>query len=191
MNSAIPASRTAAANRVRRARTQSKIEQVRTAISVLKRQRTTITVAALVRQAGVSRTFLYENLEARTLVTANINRDSHGGIRGVTASRDSDGSRDRALNAEAALKDPNGEIRTQRNRIAQLMGHIRDLESHQPQGSAQRISAENTALKERLRQLAQDNRTLEDRLQAARSNTRLLDRRISQLEARLLERDQA
>ncbi|MGW6950370.1 hypothetical protein [Streptomyces xanthophaeus] len=97
----------------------------------------------------------------------------------------------RALNAEAALKGAHGEIRTQRNRIAQLMSRIRDLETHQPQDSAQHIAIENTALKDRLRQLAQDNRTLEDRLQAARSNTRFLDRRVSQLEAQLLERDQA
>ncbi|MER6200641.1 hypothetical protein ABT234_25160 [Streptomyces sp. NPDC001586] len=69
--------------------------------------------------------------------------------------------------------------------------YIRDLETPQPQESVQHISVENTALKELLRQLAQDNRTLEDRLQAARSNTRFLDRRISQLEAQHLERDQA
>ncbi|MFB7178516.1 DUF6262 family protein [Streptomyces sp. NPDC056257] len=149
MNSTIPASRTAAANHARRARTQAKIQQVRTAISVLKLQGTTITVTALVRQAGVSRTFLYENPEARTIVTANINRDSHGGNRAVPAPRDSDGSRERALNAEAALKDAHGEIRTRRNRIAQLMGQIRDLEttSHrtQPSASPSRTQPSKTA----------------------------------------------
>ncbi|MFC9249693.1 hypothetical protein ACFT7S_38310 [Streptomyces sp. NPDC057136] len=56
---------------------------------------------------------------------------------------------------------------------------------------AQLMTVENTALKERLRHLSQDKRTLEDRLQAARSNTRFLDRRISQLEAQLLERDRS
>ncbi|MGW6950369.1 DUF6262 family protein [Streptomyces xanthophaeus] len=94
MSPVIPAPRTVAANHARRARTRAKIQQVRTAISVLKRQGATITVTTLVRQAGVSRTFLYENPEARTIVTANINRDSHGGNRAVPAPRDSEGSRE-------------------------------------------------------------------------------------------------
>ncbi|MFI6693503.1 DUF6262 family protein [Streptomyces sp. NPDC050433] len=192
-STAFRTSRTAAAIRARRARTQTKIEQVRAAITILQRQRTTITVVALVRQAAVSRTFLYENPEARALVAESIHHDraSRDRASALPAPRVEDGLRDRALNAEAALKDAHSEIRTQRNRIGQLIGHIRDLETHQPQESAQCITVENTALKERLRLLPQDKRTLEDRLQAARSNTRFLDRRISQLEAQLLERDQS
>jgi hypothetical protein len=46
---------------------------------------------------------------------------------------------------------------------------------------------ENTALKQRVRQLSRNNKILEERLEAARSNNGFADRRIAQLEARLTE----
>lgn len=49
----------------------------------------------------------------------------------------------------------------------------------------QRITTENTTLKQRVRQLIADNRTLDERLKAARSNLRFQDRRVADLEARL------
>ena len=52
------------------------------------------------------------------------------------------------------------------------MGQVRDLEAEWTQQAIQRITTENTTLKQRVRQLTQDNRTLEERLQAARSNLR-------------------
>jgi hypothetical protein len=91
------------------------------------------------------------------------------------------------LNAEDALKTAHGEIRTQRSRIAQLMGQISDMETQRTDESIAHLTTENTTLKQRLRQLTQDNRALDERLQAARSNSRFQDRRIAQLEARLLE----
>lgn len=95
--------------------------------------------------------------------------------------------RERALNAEAALTTAHAEIRAQRDRIAVLMGQIRDLEHEWSQETAQRITAENTTLKQRVRQLTAENRTLEEGLQAARSNNRFADRRIAQLRAQLAE----
>ena len=79
------------------------------------------------------------------------------------------------------------EIRAQRRRMAILMGQIRDLEQDLAPEAAQRITTENTTLKQRVRQLTHDNRTLEDRLKAARSSARFADRRIAQLEAQLTE----
>ena len=70
------------------------------------------------------------------------------------------------------------------------MGQIRDLESQWTEESIERVTTENANLKQRVRHLAQDKRTLEERLQAARSNSRFQDRRISQLEAQLLETGQ-
>jgi BMFP domain-containing protein YqiC len=49
-----------------------------------------------------------------------------------------------------------------------------------------RISAENAALRQRIRDLTAGKRTLEERLQASRSNNRFLDKRIANLEAQLL-----
>ena len=96
-------------------------------------------------------------------------------------------SRERALNAEDALKAAHAEIRAQRARIGQLLGQIRDAERELTPDTIQRITTENTTLKQRLRQLAADNRTLQERLEAARSNNRFADRRIAQLEAQLVE----
>ena len=93
--------------------------------------------------------------------------------------------RERALNAEDALKAAHAEILAQRNRIGELLGRIRDLEAEWTQDDVQRITAENTTLKQRVRQLSTDNRTLDERLKAARSNLRFQDRRIADLEAQL------
>lgn len=73
------------------------------------------------------------------------------------------------------------------SRIGQLLGQIRDMEHELPADTLQRITAENTTLKQRVRDLAASSRTLEERLQAARSNVRFADRRIAQLEAQLIE----
>ncbi|MEI5098523.1 hypothetical protein RB200_07375 [Streptomyces sp. PmtG] len=51
----------------------------------------------------------------------------------------------------------------------------------------QRITTENTSLKQRVRQLATDNRTLDERLGAARSNLRFQDRRVADIEARITD----
>lgn len=181
--------RTAAAIEARRRATARKLQQVRDALTELKRRKMTVTYPAVARRAGVSRTFLYENAEARALISAAIT-----GAAGQQAqawaeadARQEASWRERALNAEAALNTAQAEIRAQRDRIAVLMGQLRDLEHQWSQETAQRVTAENTALKQRVRQLAQENRTLEERLQAARSNNRFADRRIAQLEAQLTE----
>ena len=192
MSEQIPPPRTAAALAARRQATQAKVDQVRCTIDELRRQKSPVTVAAVVRRAGVSRTFLYENPDARTLVADAVGQTAAPQDR-TGARPDSQNEtpwRERALNAEDALKAAHAEIRTQRTRIAQLMGQIRDLETQWTDESIERITTENADLKQRVRQLTQDKRTLEERLQAARSNGRFQDRRISQLEAQLLDAGQ-
>lgn len=93
--------------------------------------------------------------------------------------------RERARNAEDALKTAHAEILAQRNRIGELLGRIRDLEAEWAHDDVHRITTENTTLKQRVRQPTADNRTLDERLKAARSNLRFQDRRIADLEARL------
>lgn len=61
------------------------------------------------------------------------------------------------------------------------------LEVEWAEETIQRISTENTTLKQRVRQLTADNRTLDERLKAARSNLRFQDRRIADLEAGLAD----
>jgi hypothetical protein len=93
--------------------------------------------------------------------------------------------RERALNAEEAVKAAHTEILSQRTRIGELLGQIRDLEAEWTQEAVQRITTENTTLKQRVRQLTTDNRTLDERLKAARSNLRFQDRRMADLEAQI------
>ena len=126
----------------------------------------------------------------RTAVAAAIGRDA-GQRRARLLAEPDDAHeatwRERALNAEDALKAAHAEILTQRTRIGELLGQIRDLEAEWTEEAIQRITTENTTLKQRVRQLTTDNRTLDERLKAARSNLRFQDRRIADLEAQLTE----
>ena len=137
----------------------------------------------------MSRTFLYTNTDAKTAVAQAIRQTADHRSRLLVETDDSREStwRERALNAEDALKAAHAEILAQRTRIDELLGRIRDLEAEWTQDAVQRMTIENSTLKQRVRQLSTDNRTLDERLKAARSNLRFQDRRIADLEARLTE----
>ncbi|MGH3800407.1 MAG: DUF6262 family protein [Pseudonocardiaceae bacterium] len=181
--------RTTAAIQARRQNTQAMLQRVQDAITTLHRHKTPVSFAAVARRAHLSRTFLYENPNARSAVADAIDRTDNQREHTQTERDDQQEAswRERALNAEEALKTAHTEIRVQRDRMATLMGTIRDLEQDQPSDSAERTTTENTTLKHRVQQLTQENRVLEERLQAARSNLRFQDRRLADLEARLLE----
>ncbi|MFI1592272.1 DUF6262 family protein [Streptomyces halstedii] len=190
MNTAtIAEPRTAAALAARRRKTEAALERVHQAIARLRREKAQVSVAAVARRADVSRTFLYDNVEARAAVAAVMT--AAGERRGqMLVAQDKEREtawRERALNAEDALKAAHAEIHAQRTRIGELLGQIRDVEAEWTQEVIHRITTENTTLKQRIRQLATDNRTLDERLKAARSNLRFQDRRVADLEARLTE----
>jgi len=178
---------TAAAIAARRARTAEMLHHVRDTVQRMRREKTPVTYQVVARRAGVSRTFLYQNPDARALVAQAAAQVTGQRMheQAVQADQQEASWRERALNAEDALKTAHAEIRTQRTRIGELMGQIRDLEAEWTQEAIQRITTENTTLKQRVRQLTQDNRALEERLRAARSNLRFQDRRLADLEAQL------
>jgi hypothetical protein len=181
--------RTAAAIKARRRATGEKLQHVSDAITWLRRHKAPVTYPAVARRAGVSRTFLYDNPDARALMAAagiaHAAQQQHDQAEQESQAQAS--WRERALNAEGALKAAHAEIRSQRTRIGQLLGQVRDAEHHVTPETLQRITTENTTLKQRVRELTSGNRTLEERLQAARSNNRFADRRIAQLEAQITE----
>lgn len=182
--------RTDAALAARRRDSQAALDRVHTAIEQLRRQRAPISAAAIVRHARVSRTYLYTNPDARTaLESAKTGAAQHQSIE-PDCSKEA-AWRERAHNAESALKATNTEILAQRERIGELLGRIRDLEAEWTEESIQRITTENTTLKQRVRRLTTDNRALEERLKAARSNLRFHDRRTADLEAQLAEKGMA
>ncbi|MFH0178788.1 DUF6262 family protein [Streptomyces cacaoi] len=181
-------SRTDAAVRARRQTTQEMLQRLQTALAAMARDHTPVTVAAVARTARVSRTFLYQNQQARALVEqAARTSSSHPELSNSRNHRQptQPAWRERALNAEEALAQTQREILTQRTHIAALLGKIRDLEHDLPEGSLQRIVTENTSLKQQARQLTQDNQRLQDRLASARQNNRFLDKRVADLEAQL------
>jgi hypothetical protein len=180
--------RTAAAISANSRRTQAAVQRVQQALADLRRDHARVTVAAVARRAGVSRTFLYDNPTARAAITTAAAQVGQPPRRPPATPDGQEATwRERALNAEAGLKAAHTEIGTQRSRIGELLGQVRDLEAEWTQDAIQRITTENTTLKQRLRQLTADHRTLEERLHAARSNLRFQDRRVADLEARLAD----
>ncbi|MBZ6290953.1 DUF6262 family protein [Streptomyces olivaceus] len=187
--STTPHQRTAAAIASRRQTAEAMLDRVREALARMERGRAAITVAAVARKADVSRTFLYQNSQAKDLIAQASTRSDACREQGredadarLTASW-----RERALNAEDGLKTALGEIRTQRDRIGELLGRIRDLEQDLPKDAVQRVMTENTTLKRQIQQLTGERRSLEDRLKGARDNNRFLDKRAAELEAQLAE----
>jgi hypothetical protein len=178
---------TEAALAARRRSTEAALARVRDAITRLRREKARVSVAAVSRRAGVSRTFLYGNPGARAAVAGAIAQAGEQRTRILDAS---DGEREatwreRALNAEDALKATHAEIIAQRARIGELHGQARDMQSPWTEEAIQRITTENTTLKQRVRTLTAGNRLLEERLTAARENLRFHDKRIADLEAQL------
>jgi chromosome segregation ATPase len=163
-------SRTAAAVVARRRRSDAAVQRVRDAIAAMGREKARVSVAAVARRANVSRTFIYDNPQARAAVAAALTDTEHQPQQLRPARDDVQQAvwRERALNAEDALKSAHAEISRQRSRIGELLGQIRDLQAEWDEQSIARITTENTALRQRVRQLTADNRTLEERLGAAR-----------------------
>ena len=186
-------SRTSGAQAARRASSQAALTRVREAIRWMRRDKAVISVAAVARRARVSRTFLYQNTDARATVAAAIaDADEHRAGRLAEEDHAREATwRERALNAEDALAAATSEIRAQRHRVGELLGQVRDLEHAWTDDTVARMLSENTTLKHQVHTLNADNRTLTERLDAARTNMRFHDRRIADLEARLLEADAA
>ena len=181
--------RTAAAAAARRRQSEDKLARVEKVIRQLRREQARITVRAIAHRAGVSPTFLYENPAARDLVQAAAADSAAHGDRTAaqTHERIEAAWRERALNAEDALAQAHKEILTQRQRIGQLMGELRDFDQMVPGESVQRLVSENTSLKQQIQQISQEHRSLQERLEASRSTNRFADRRIAALEAQLLD----
>ncbi|MEU9096031.1 DUF6262 family protein [Streptomyces sp. NPDC048428] len=182
-----------AAIAARRQLTEQKLDAMKTAIAQLRREGARLSVRAIARRASVSATFCYENNNARVLVRQAVtgNRSSRDRTSIDEHRRFEATWRERALNAEDELKRMHKEILAQRERIAELMGQARDAEAVIPGESTQALRTENATLRQRVHQLSQEHRKLQERLEGARSNLRFADKRIADLQAQLLERDQA
>jgi hypothetical protein len=123
--------RTAAALAARRTSAEAALGRVHDALARMRREKTPVTVAAIARRAAVSRTFIYTNTDARTAV-AGAATPSDTRQADDRAAQDAGREatwRERALNAEDALKAATAEIVRQRARIGEFLGQVRDLEA--------------------------------------------------------------
>ena len=182
------ATRTKAAIQARRNNTEQMLQRVRDALRQMRRDDIPAQAAMVARRAEVSRTFLYQNEQARKLLADAV----AGRPAAATPFRRHDAGqggpwKDRALNAEDALKAAYAEISSQRDQIGKLLGRIRDLEIDLPADAVERINAENRTLRLQNRKLTTGNQQLTERIKAARANNRFLDTRIARLEADLAE----
>ncbi|MDQ0904220.1 hypothetical protein QFZ22_000205 [Streptomyces canus] len=125
---------TAAAVAARRRQTERKLTDVDAAIAQLRRERGRLTVRGIAARAAVSATFLYENPDARARVQAAIADSKSRHDRATAAEHEAIEAtwRERALNAEAELTRAQKEIFVQRQRLGELMGHLRDLSQTAP-----------------------------------------------------------
>lgn len=150
----------------RKAAAADKVNKVRLAIRRLVKRGTPLTKANIADTAGVSRTFLYENAEARALVEEAIRlSDADAAARDVAVDEaDAASWRARALNAEDGLRQSRTDIEALRQTVADLLGQLRD-----PDGT--NIVEERRQLRDQVSSLARD---LEDtRRQLAETSRRL------------------
>lgn len=105
------------------------LDRVRATTMQMTRDHALVTIQAISRRADVSRAFLYQNAQARALVADALTKAGTQRQHAVHAANQATELvwRERALNAEDALKTAHDEIRTQRAHIAEFLGRIRDL----------------------------------------------------------------
>ena len=187
MSTAAAPPRTAAALAARRRTTEAALQRAHDAIARLRREKTQVSVAAVSRRADVSRTFLYDNPEARAAIAAAMAEAGEHRSRTLADQDDEREAtwRERALNAEDALKAAHTEILAQRTRIGELLGQIRDMEAEWTEEAIQRITTENATLKQRVRQTDRRQPHPRRAAQGRPLQPALPDRRVADLEAQL------
>lgn len=179
--------RTTAAITARQGTTEQMLKRLSDTLRQMRRDGMPIKIAVVARRAEVSRTFLYQNSKTKKLLAEAAVDSVTAPPSKLTQSADQGSPwKDRALNAEDALKVAYAEINDQRGQIGQLLGQIRDLEVDLPADAVERITTENRTLRQGNRKLTTENQQLTDRLKAARENNRFLDTRIAGLEAEIL-----
>lgn len=134
-----------------------------------------ITRAAVSQLAGVSRSFTYENDQARTQARAEFRVETLTGQQEASW-------RERALNAEEEIRKLRQEVTNQRRLVAELMGQLREPDGTWIEHDRDRLPKENELLLTERNQLVGERDDLRRRLDGARANvSRLNERRVTEL----------
>ena len=154
------------------------------AVKALARAGAPVTCAGVARLAGVSRSFIYENGQARAILTtaqARTQARTAGRIPAATAQQEASW-RERALNAEQHARDLKRELTAQRRLAAGLLGQLRQPDGTWLAGERDRLHAENEHLLAERNQLARERGDLQRKLDAARASlARLTGHRAAEL----------
>jgi len=168
----------------RRRDATSKVAAVEKTVKLLGRTGAPVTRASVSKLAGVSRSFTYENEEARAIIAAAQARTQariEARPAEVTAQQEASW-RERALNAEDQVRKLRQELTTQRRLVSDLMGQLREPDGTWVQQERDRLRKENELVCSQRNQLLRERDELQRRLEGARANvSRLNERRVSEL----------
>lgn len=178
-----PRPRPEQAIKARRDASAGKLASVARVVQLLGRTGVPITVSAVHRLAGVSRSFAYENEEARALIVAAQLRThrANGRIDALTAQQEASW-RERALNAEDHVRDLRREVTMQRRLISELTGQLREPDGTWIARDRERLRESNELLLVERNDLLRERNELQRRLGGARANvSRLNAQRVAEL----------
>jgi chromosome segregation ATPase len=162
----------------------TKVASVETAVKLLGRTGAPITRASVAKLAGVSRSFTYENEQARALIGAAQTRtNASAEARAETTTAQQEASwRARALNAEDEVRRLRQELTTQRRLVSELMGQLREPDGTWVARERERLRTENEQLFGERNQLVRERDDLRRRLDGARAQvSRLGERRVAEM----------
>ncbi|MBW3613987.1 MAG: hypothetical protein KY439_01575 [Actinobacteria bacterium] len=168
----------------RRHAASAKVASVEKAVKVLGRTGAPVTRAAVSKLAGVSRSFTYENQQARALIAAAQSRaQASADARGEMLTAQQEASwRERTLNAEEEVRRLRQELATQRRMVAELLGQLREPDGTWVAHERERLRRENEQLVVERNNLVRERDDLRRRLDGARAQvSRLNERRVAEL----------
>lgn len=180
-----------AAITARRKDSLAKLASVEQALKRLLKQKVTeIDKSHLAALAGCSRTFLYQNQDARKLVAQAETRMKASPVKGAPASDAVDEAnwRERALFAEQQLREARAKNISLSRTVADLLGQLRDPDGTWVEDDREDLRQQNEALRAALAAERLARCEAERRLEASRSNVRNLRQR--EVDKLLNERNQ-
>ena len=169
-----------AAIAVRKKDSRTKLINVEQALKRLLKQKVTeIDKSHLAALAGCSRTFLYQNQEARKLIAQAETRMKASPLKDAAASDAVDEAnwRERALFAEQQLRETRAKNNSLSRTVADLLGQLRDPDGTWVEDDREQLRQQNETLRAALAAERLARSEAERRLEASRSNVRNLRQR--------------
>lgn len=155
----------------RQADSQAKVKAVESAVRALGRAGLPVNRTSVAKHAQVSRTFLYDNEAAAKVVEKAKDRTESKARATQDAALDAEASswRERALNAEDALRIKRNELVEARREVADLLGQLRDPDGTWLREDRERLLRERESLTKERNELRQLLRRAETQRDSARS----------------------